>query len=212
MYNLNTEPQLLSICLDLFQAGTETTSNTLAFGVIYMLHNKDVQEKVRNELDRKIGRDRLPCLNDRDRLPYTEAVICEIQRIANVAPVGIAHRCTADVTLGKYTIPKDTIALVSLYSLHMDKVYWRDPYVFRPDRFLDDGGRLVQHECFLPFGKGKRRCMGEHLAKSSLFLFFATFMHSFHMDMPDGQALPDTVGLDGITLSPKPFKAVLTPR
>lgn len=120
-----------------------------------MLHNPRVQERVRRELDRIVGVGRLPCLNDRPLLPFTEAVICEIQRISNVAPVGIVHRCTADVVLGKYTIPKDTMALVSLYSLHMDKDYWRDPYVFRPERFLDDGGaQLVQHENFLPFGLG----------------------------------------------------------
>lgn len=119
-----------------------------------MLHNRRVQDNVRAELDRTIGPNRLPCLDDRNRLPYTEAVICEIQRIANVAPVGIVHRCTADVMLGKYAIPKNTMALVSLYSLHMDADYWGDPHVFRPERFLDDSGQLVKHECFLPFGLG----------------------------------------------------------
>lgn len=145
----------MAICLDLFQAGTETTSNTLAFTIAYMLNYPDVQRKVCDELDRIVGDERLPCLDDRSRLPYTEAVICEVQRIANVAPVGIAHRCTADVQLGKFVIPKDTMALVSLYSLHMDTDYWRDPHVFRPERFMDDGGNLVQHECFMPFGSGE---------------------------------------------------------
>lgn len=120
----------------------------------YMLHNRHVQDKVRAELDSIVGRKRLPCLDDRNRLPYTEAVICEIQRVANVAPVGIVHRCTADVQLGKYHIPKDTMALVSLYSLHMDRDYWKDPFVFRPERFLNDGGGLIQHEYFMPFGMG----------------------------------------------------------
>lgn len=59
---------------------------------------------------------------------------------------------------------------------------------------------------------GKRRCMGEHLAKSSMFLFLASFMHSFEMRIPQGDDLPDVIGLDGITLSPKPFKVILSQR
>lgn len=148
------EEQLLAICLDLFQAGTETTSNTLSFGIIYMLHNEHIQAKVRKEMDHVVGRDRLPTLADRNKLPYTEAVIAEIQRISNVAPIGIAHRCTEAVKFRGYIIPKNTIALVSLYGLHMNEKYWKDPLVFRPERFLDEFGNFIHHEYFIPFGLG----------------------------------------------------------
>lgn len=149
-----TEEQLLALCLDLFQAGTETTSNTLAFGIIQLLHNAPVQKKLRAEMDFTVGRCRLPNLNDRAQLPYTEAVICEIQRISNVAPLGIVHRCTETAKFRGFIIPKDTMALVSLYSLHMDEAYWGDPLVFRPERFLNEYGQFVHHEYFLPFGLG----------------------------------------------------------
>lgn len=220
------------MCLDLFQAGTETTSNTLSFGLIYMVHNIDVQTKARNELDRVIGHNRLPTLNDRPDLPYIEAVLCEVQRMANVAPLGIVHRATETVKFGDYIIPKNAIMLVSLYSLNMDKDYWKDPFHFRPERFLDDEGKLIQHtDQFLPFGLGnlncfgirsekssyiffigKRRCMGENLAKSTLFLFFATFLHSFEFEVPMRTVMPSIEGHDGITLSPKPFKLLVRPR
>lgn len=154
--NSFTEEQLLATCLDLFQAGTETTSNTLSFGLIYMVHNPAVQAKVRHELDRVIGRSRLPTLNDRSDLPYVEAVLCEIQRMANVAPLGIVHRALETVKFGDYIIPKDAIMLVSLYSLNMDAEYWKDPLEFRPERFLDEEGKLIQHvDQFLPFGLGE---------------------------------------------------------
>ncbi|XP_037035613.1 methyl farnesoate epoxidase-like [Bradysia coprophila] len=207
-----TEDQLLALCLDLFQAGTETTSNTLAFGVYWLLHNERVVEKLKTELDTVVGRRRLPNLNDRSTLPYTEAVICEIQRISNVAPLGIVHRCMETVKFDNYVIPKGTLALVSLYSLHMDENYWKDPHTFRPERFLDEYGMFIHHEHFMPFGSGKRRCMGENLAKSSLFLYLASFIHSFDMEIPAGNGLPDVTGLDGITLSPKPFEVLLKPR
>lgn len=171
--NSFSDEQLLALCLDFFQAGTETTSNTLAFGIIYMLHNPHVLEKIYAELDVKIGSNRNPRLSDRSSLPFTEAVLCEIQRIANVAPVGIIHRCMETTKLGSFTVPKDTLALVSLYSLHMDAEYWHDPHTFRPERFIHcDTGELVQHhDHFMPFGAG-RFCFVQfnNYLKSKLFI------------------------------------------
>lgn len=145
----------MAVCLDLFQAGTETTSNTLAFGIIHLLHNEAVQSRVRDELDRIIGPTRLPNLNDRPHLPYMDAVICEIQRISTVAPLGIIHRCRETVKFREYIIPKNAMALVSLYSVQMDLTIWKDPTVFRPERFLNNRGEIVNHDSFFPFGLGK---------------------------------------------------------
>lgn len=123
---------------------------------MYMIHNRRVCEKVQAELDAVIGRKRSPKLEDRNHLPYVEAVLSEIQRISNVAPLGIAHRTTETVQFQKYKIPKDTVILVSLYSLNMDKSYWHDPQIFRPERFLNDNGEYLPHaEQFFPFGLGK---------------------------------------------------------
>lgn len=150
------DEQLLAICLDFFQAGTETTSNTLSFGLMYMIHNEDICKKVQTELDLVVGKKRLPNLSDRNHLPYVEAVLCEIQRYANVAPLGIAHRSMESVKFFNHIIPKDTVMIVSLYSLNMDREYWKDPHVFRPERFLNSSGELIQHsEQFFPFGLGR---------------------------------------------------------
>lgn len=59
---------------------------------------------------------------------------------------------------------------------------------------------------------GKRRCMGENLARNSLFLYFAAFMQAFDIGVPDGSPLPNIRPNDGITLQPKPFEIQLTPR
>lgn len=123
---------------------------------MYMLHDRGVCAKVQSELDAVVGRKRMPNMNDRSHLPYVEAVLCEIQRYANVAPLGIAHRADANVKFFDYKIPKDAVILVSLYSLNMDEEYWKDPKAFRPERFLNENGELVQHaEQFFPFGMGK---------------------------------------------------------
>lgn len=149
-----TNQQLLALCIDFFQAGSETTSNSLSFGVLYMIHNPLVKIKMCQLMDEVVGRNRLPSLNDRPQLRYVEAVMCEIQRISNVAPLGIAHRALKQCKLQGYTIPESTTAIFSLYSLHMDPEYWTDPLVFRPERFLDADGKLIQHDYFLPFGSG----------------------------------------------------------
>lgn len=146
----------MSICLDFFQAGTETTSNTLSFGLIYMIHNDRVRQKVHAELDSVIGRGQYPMMCDRSRLPYVEATLSEIIRFANVAPLAIAHRSLTNCQLQQYQIPKNTLLLVSLYSLNMDEEYWKDPHVFRPERFLNDNGEYMPHsEQFFPFGLGR---------------------------------------------------------
>lgn len=161
--------QLLSICVDFFQAGSETTSNTLSFAIIFMVNYPEIQFKVQNELNEVVGRGRLPSLNDRPKLKYTEAVIREVQRYVNVAPLAIAHKAMRDADLQGYQIPKNTNMIVSLFSLHMEKDYWKDPEIFRPERFLDDAGNLINHDNFLPFGSGSHIL---HLIFFDFILYF----------------------------------------
>nr|CAD7612452.1 unnamed protein product [Timema genevievae] len=222
-----SELQLLALCLDLFMAGSETTSNTLGFATAYMLLHPDIQDRVHQELDREVGRERQPALQDRARfehwifeiisdtrlrLSYIEAVLMEVQRHGNVVPVAVAHRATRTADLMGHIIPQGATLLVSLHSLHMDPTHWGDPDTFRPERFLDAQGKLLQDDWFLPFGVGKRRCLGETLARSTLFLFFTTLLHNFTLSVPPEGSLPSTKGYDGVTISPRPFFAVLTPR
>lgn len=151
----NQDEQLLSVCLDFFQAGSETTSNTISFGICHLINNQRVLLKMQTELDAVIGSNRLPTLSDRDNLPYTNAVISEIQRFSNVAPLAIAKKTLSTASLGQFKIPKDTIAIVSLYSLHMEQEAWGDPFVFRPERFLDVNDRAIKFDNFFPFGSGE---------------------------------------------------------
>lgn len=197
---------LLALLVDFFQAGSETTSNTLSFAFLYMLHYPAVRQKAQNEIDEKL-KGKFPSLNDRNILKYTEAVLCEIQRMSNVAPLGIAHRALADVELDSgIVIPKNTTVLFSIFSVHMDEGYWGDPLVFRPERFLD-GDETISHEGFMPFGAGKRRCVGENLARSSLFIFFVALLQEFDISSDDSN-LPDLEGRNGITLAPKTYKLI----
>ncbi|KAF4519623.1 hypothetical protein B566_EDAN003790, partial [Ephemera danica] len=187
--------QLMTLCFDLFMAGSETTNVTLGFLLLLMLHYPEVQTRVQDELDHVVGTHRLPLLSDRPNLPYVEAVIMETLRFINPAPVA------------------DTILLMSIWSVHMDREHWGDPEIFRPERFLDATGQnLIKYECFIPFGIGKRRCLGEALAKNNLFLFFAALLQNFKFLTTPGEEPPTLIPFDGVTLSPQPFKGIVQPR
>ncbi|KAK6620031.1 hypothetical protein RUM44_006431 [Polyplax serrata] len=205
-----TDEQLIVLLLDFFMAGTETTSNTLSMAMLYMILFPEVQEKVQRSLDEVVPRSRLPTLQDRPNLKYVEAVLFEVQRFGTIVPTSVPHRTTKDVHLEGFVIPKDTMILINLRSVLMDKERWMDPTTFRPERFLDEKGQLTQNECFIPFGQGRRRCLGEGLARSSMFLLFSAVLQNFKVLKADDEF--SNVPLDGVTLSPKPYKAILQPR
>ncbi len=103
---------------------------------------------------------RPPALEDKQRMPYVEAVLHEVLRFCNVVPLGIFRATSQDAVVRGYTIPKGTMVITNLYSVHFDEKYWSDPSIFCPERFLDCNGKFVRHEAFLPFSIGKRQIFG----------------------------------------------------
>lgn len=207
-----TEEGLITICLDLFTAGGETMSTSLGFSLLYMLVHPNVQKAVQKELDAVVGRDRRPTLQDRASLHYTEAVLSELIRVSSVAPVTPPHRATQDTKLNGYFIPKDSMIMVNLYSLFQDQEHWGDPEVFRPERFLDADGNYVKDDWMIPFGAGKRVCIGEVLARNTVFLFFTSLLQAFWFSLPEGDPEPSLVPLPGFTIAPAPFRVKATKR
>jgi methyl farnesoate epoxidase/farnesoate epoxidase len=101
---------------------------------------------------------------------------------------------------------------VSLWAVLNDRDHWGDPEVFRPERFLDADGKFLKDEWMIPFGAGKRVCLGEILARSILFLIFSTLMQEFKFNIPEGDPYPSTEGLPGFTTAPAPFRVEVTER
>ncbi|XP_043248369.1 methyl farnesoate epoxidase-like [Colletes gigas] len=203
---------LLVLCLDLFLAGSKTTTDTLATTLLFLSLHSEWIEKLRKELDSVVGRSRSPVLEDYSSLPMMESFLAEVQRFLILAPLGVPHKTMKDITFNEYLIPKDTIVLLDFHSVHNDRAYWDRPEEFRPQRFLDENGRFCQKNANMPFGLGKRRCPGEMLARSSLFLFFAYVIHYFDIEISPDHGKPDPNGYDGFTISPKPYYLKLTTR
>ncbi|CAH0547137.1 unnamed protein product [Brassicogethes aeneus] len=205
-----TDDQLAMICLDIFIAGSQTTSNTLDFAFLAMILYPNVQTKLHNYLDNKLkNTDKLE-YNERQRLPYVEAVLFEIERFFHVVPICGPRRVLKETTLEGYNIPKGTTVLISLQSIHEDKQFWGDPEVFRPERFLDKDENLIMYDRLIPFGLGKRRCLGETLARNCIFTFFTEIMSKYYISLLPGSDTPTGLPIPGITLSPEKYNALFT--
>lgn len=189
---------------ELIIAGTETTTNTLRWAMLYMALYPNIQERVHQEIDSVLANGRSATLEDRQRMPYVEAVLHEVLRFCNIVPLGIFRATSQDANVNGYTIPKGTMVITNLYSVHFDEKYWNEPGVFSPQRFLDSNGNFVRREAFLPFSLGRRQCLGEQLAKMEMFLFFTTMLQRFHLQFPPG-TVPNLTPKLGMTLQPMPY-------
>ncbi|XP_037058613.1 cytochrome P450 2J3-like isoform X3 [Peromyscus leucopus] len=204
------EENLICSTLDLFFAGTETTSATLRWALLYMSVHQEVQEKVHAEIDRVIGHGRQPGTTDRESMPYTNAVIHEVQRMGNIIPLNAPREVTADSTLAGFHLPKGTMILTNLTALHRDPKEWATPDTFNPEHFLEHG-QFKKRESFLPFSIGKRSCLGEQLAKSELFIFFTALMQKFTFKPPVNEKLSLKFRMS-LTLSPVSYRICAVPR
>ncbi|XP_055027258.2 steroid 17-alpha-hydroxylase/17,20 lyase [Misgurnus anguillicaudatus] len=205
-----TEDHILMTVGDIFGAGVETTTTVLKWSIAYLVHNPQVQKKIQEELDAKIGKDRHPQLCDRGNLPYLEATIREVLRIRPVSPLLIPHVALQDSSVGEYTVQKGTRVIINLWSIHHDEKEWKNPELFDPERFLNEQGDGLRcpSASYLPFGAGVRVCLGEALAKMELFLFLAWILQRFSLEMPTSQPLPDLQGKFGVVLQPMKFKVI----
>uniref|UniRef100_A0A0B7BT25 Cytochrome P450 n=1 Tax=Arion vulgaris TaxID=1028688 RepID=A0A0B7BT25_9EUPU len=207
------EDSLKKIMLELFEAGSETTSTTIYWCVLYMIVHPDVQEKVYQEIKDKVGTDRAPTMQDKNQLTYLSAVINETQRLASIAPLSVTHICSKEFTLRGYTLPKGTSIITNLDSVLHDKTTWGDDATsFRPERFIDDNGKLKIPEQFIPFSIGPRVCLGEAIARMELFLFLSSMFQRFQFLPSDDKNLPSTDADNGFVRSPKSYETIIIER
>ncbi|XP_038149877.1 cytochrome P450 2F2-like isoform X2 [Cyprinodon tularosa] len=199
------EEQLKRVTLDLYSAGTDTTSNTLLSGFLYLMKYPHIQEQCQQEIDRVLdGQDKVSYEN-RHNMPYTQAVIHEIQRITSLVPLSVFHCTTKDTELSGYSIPQGTIVIQNLTSVLREEGQWKFPHEFNPENFLNDQGEFLKPQAFMPFSAGFRICPGEGLARMELFLILVTLLRKFKFVWPKDAGEPDFTPVYGAILSPKPY-------
>jgi len=206
------ESNMMALVTDFFFAGADTTSTTLNWSMLFMLLNQDIQKKVHEELDAVAGLGHAPSFSKRNSTPYVEAVLHEVQRLGNILPNAVHHATMVDTTMGGYTIPAHTIIFCNLGNMMKDPEFFPDPLKFDPSRYLTEDGTFKPHQRVLPFGVGRRRCLGESLARMSLYTFFTNVMARFRIEPEDPNNLPTTEPKVGIVCSPQPYKIRFIPR
>ncbi|XP_061578227.1 cytochrome P450 2F2-like [Cololabis saira] len=200
-----SEGQLIMYSLDLHFAGTDTTSNSLLTGFLYLMNYPHIQERCQQEIDQVLeGKDQAN-FEDRHNMPYVQAVVHEVQRIANTVPLSVFHCTTKDTELMGYSIPKGTMVIQNLTSVLREEGQWKYPHEFNPENFLNDQGEFVKPEAFMPFSAGPRMCLGEGLARMELFLIVVSLLRRFKFIWPEDAGEPDFTPVFGVTLTPKPY-------
>ena len=137
-----------------------------------------------------------------------QAVLLETQRYSNIVPNGIPHSCRSDIKVNGITLPAGTMVL-PLFEEIFKGDQWLDGMVFNPKRFIDAEGKLVRPADFLPYSTGRRKCIGEKLAGSELFMIFSSIVQKFEIYSENEIAEQMEIGFINI---PKNFKIHLRRR
>ncbi|XP_066569712.1 cytochrome P450 2C5-like [Amia ocellicauda] len=197
---------MMVFLMDLFAAGTDTSSTTLRVGLLQLMVHPDVQARCHHEIDTVLGEREQVYYEDRHRMPYVQAVIHEVQRYGSIIPLSVFHATTQDTQLLGYSIPKGTTIIPNLSSVLYEEGQWKFPHDFNPSNFLNEEGEFVKPEAFVPFSLGPRMCLGEGLARMELFLFLVLLLRRFQFHWPQDGGKPDLTPHYGIVQGPKPYR------
>ncbi|XP_070609879.1 cytochrome P450 2J2-like [Erythrolamprus reginae] len=210
--SLYDEKNMVQSIFDLFLGGTDTSGTTLCWGLLYMVFYPDIQAKVQKEIDTLLPLSQSICYEDRKDLPYTNAVVHEIQRFSNIISIGMPRYCIRDTKIQNFHIRKDSIFLPNMASALYDPNEWETPLTFNPNHFLDKDGNFTCREAFIPFSMGHRACLGENLAKTEIFLFLSNLLQRFNFLLADGSKDIKLDPVWGGTLKPHSFNICAIPR
>ncbi|XP_036192433.1 cytochrome P450 2C21-like [Myotis myotis] len=207
-----TMDNLIITIWDMFSAGTETTTTTLKYGLLLLLKHPEVAAKAQEEIDRVVGRERSPCMQDKSHMPYMDAVIHEIQRYIDLVPNNLPHLVNQDIKFRGYFIPKGTAIVTSLTSLLHDDKEFPNPHQFDPGHFLDESGNFKKSNYFMPFSAGKRVCVGEGLARMELFLLLTHILQHFTLKpLVDPKDIDTSPVLSGFGSVPPSYELCFVP-
>ncbi|KAH9311181.1 hypothetical protein KI387_026216 [Taxus chinensis] len=202
------------VIFELFMAGSDTTGSTVEWAMAELIRNPRIMKRAQQELEETVGRNRSVEESDIENLPYLHAVVKEIFRLHPVIPLLVPHRADRSCEIGGFIIPQHTQVIINVWALGRDPAVWKDPSKFMPERFLEGEKCKIEYKGqdfdLLPFGAGRRICMGLHLADKMVHIVLASLLHSFDWTVNEEMDMDDTLGL--VLKKRAELKAIPTPR
>ena len=187
-----------------FAAGSATTKDFIEWCLQVLVVIPEIQEKMRQEIDSVVGRDRRVMMQDKPMLPYCEAVLAEVDRFTSIVPLGLIHAVGGETQLGPYFLSKGTNVIINTFAIHSDPKLFPEPEKFKPERFLSpDGKKFIRDDNLISFGYGKRACPGEPLARTEVFLYVTSFVQKYIITAPPGVKLSLEAKIDSLSRIPK---------
>ncbi|KAH9494442.1 cytochrome P450 2 sub U member 1 [Bulinus truncatus] len=207
------EENLAKIFSDVIIAGTDTTGTALLWCMLYAINFPEEQDRVFQEIENEIGLERQPSIQDKPKLVYLNAFLAEVARLANVAAHGLTHQSSTDTTIRGYTVPKGSLIVPNLDSVMYDKKIWGDDVMtFKPQRFINSEGKLQIPEQHVPFGIGRRICLGEGFANTVIFLLMSALFQRFKLLPTDIKSPPPLKYIFGPDVNPENFEICFVDR
>ncbi|XP_048138667.1 3,9-dihydroxypterocarpan 6A-monooxygenase-like [Rhodamnia argentea] len=194
-----TRKDMKSFILDLFMAGTDTSSTAMQWAMAELINRPEAFRKLRDEINSVVGPTRLVRESDVPNLPYLRAVIKETLRLHPSAPI-ILRECGEDCSVDGCLVEAKSRVLVNVYAIMRDPEIWTDPDEFVPERFLESSDEKIgEHQMefkgqnfrYLPFGSGRRGCAGASLAMLMMHPAVGSLVQCFDWKMMEGEEAVD---------------------
>nr|XP_017222434.1 PREDICTED: cytochrome P450 76A1-like isoform X1 [Daucus carota subsp. sativus] len=206
--------QVTIFLMEMFIAGTYTTTSTTEWAMTELLQNPEQMKKIKAELARVVGADKKLQESNIDDLHYLQAVVKETLRLHPPATMLLPRKAVQDTTFMGYNIPKNTQVLINNWAIGRDEDIWENALSFKPERFLDSGINYKgQNYELLPFGAGRRMCPGLPLADRMIPLILGSLIHHFEWELcDDGKVIDMRETLGSASQKLEPLQAFLKPK
>ncbi|XP_058193838.1 cytochrome P450 736A117-like isoform X1 [Rhododendron vialii] len=183
-----------ALILDIFVAGTDTSSATIEWVMTKLLKHPQAMKKLQAEVRLIAQPNQFVTEDDLDQMPYLKAVIKETLRLHPPLPLLVPRESTKDIQVMGYDVTAETRVIVNAWSIGRDPASWDEPEEFRPERFLNNHSIDFRGHDFelIPFGAGRRGCPGIQFAAVVNELAVANLVHKFDFALPDGVELDES--------------------
>ncbi|KAG9306928.1 hypothetical protein G9A89_004027 [Geosiphon pyriformis] len=218
------ESSVIALCNEFMLAGTETVALTIYWLIAILANHPEFQQKAHDELDKVVGRERLPNISDFNSLPYIQSLIKETLRWIPLEPAPIRF-LEQDNEYLEYHIPKNSFIYLNIYALNFDENRYQNPEIFNPDRFLDSKESMAasakgpyQNRDHYSFSIGRRSCTGIHLAEAELLSILSGLLWTFKIENLRRDATGRVIPIDlnnsfkSLLQIPNPYNVRFIPR